>query len=301
MKVNPNFIIESCEDNKIFLSNRKSCKGYYIYLNEEQIACLTEQRIESLTTIGFYDEAIYKRPHLINKLISFRYPIKEQILLSITLWLMALGLIGTIISIWCAWPIIREMSALRIDKQTFIKATMIFIIGIILIHEMFHVISARLQNIEVFSISFKLKYYFIPICYVKIIPTGNDIKRANIAFAGNIADFFLIILYISIFITTKNPMWLVVLSLQSTMSLLNYNIFFPTDFYIGLFSILKKPNFRVQSVKFTKLVLTKKAKLKRKEHLIQLIYGISFYGILVFFIVMSALNVMLWIMRGGSE
>lgn len=298
MKINPNFIIEPCEENKVFLSNRKLCKGYYIHLNEEQITDLTKQRIEQLTSIGFYDEVVYKRPHLINKLISFRRPIGEKILLFITLWMIAIGLIGTIFSIWYAWPIMKELSQLKIDKALFIQAIIIFLIGIILIHEMFHVVSARLLNIEVFSISFKLKYYFIPIFYVKIIPTGNDLKRANIAFAGNVADFFLIILYSSIVLITENPMWLVVFSLQFTMSLLNYNIFFPTDFYIGLFSMFKKPNFRVQSIKLTKQILTRQAALKRKEHLIQLLYGISFYGILALFIVMSAWNVMLLIMRG---
>ncbi|MGE7917631.1 hypothetical protein ACQKM9_01630 [Viridibacillus sp. NPDC093762] len=301
MKMNPNFIIERCEKNKVFLSNRKSCKGYYIHLNNERVENLTEYRIESLIPIGFYDEDSYKKPHLINKFISFQRPMEEKKLFSISIWIMIVGIIGAIISVWYAWPVMKDMSNLRMVRSEFLQSIAIFLIGIIVIHEMFHVISARLQQIEVFSIWFKLKFYFIPIFYVKIIPTGNDLKRANIAFAGNIADVLLIMLYSGVVILTEDPMWSIVLSFQLIMSVFNYNILFPTDFYIGLFSFIKKPNFRVESVNFTKQFFRKPTTIKEKGHLLQLIYGILFYGMLTLFIFVTGWNIMSWIMRGVIE
>jgi len=301
LKINPNFSIESCEANKIFLSDREACKGYYIHLNNNTVESLTENRIESLAALGLYDnEAIYKKPHFINRIIKFSNPISEKTLFTISILLMLFGILGATLSIWNSWPMmeINGIANFNVDGFVFIKSMLIFLMGIISVHEMAHVLSARLQNIEVFTISFKLKYYFIPIFYVKIVPTGNNLKRANIAFAGNVADSFLIIIYSSMFIVTGDLIWSIVLTLQIIMGVFNYNILFPTDFYIGFFSLIKKPDFRVQSINFTNHFFTRRSAFHKKIHLYYLIYGILFYGMFILFLVTTGLNITYWIIRG---
>ncbi|MFL0584946.1 hypothetical protein ACH0B6_20545 [Solibacillus silvestris] len=295
MKINPNFVIERSSSNKLFLSNRKNCKGYYINLNQMDEKQLTTEKIDSLISIGFYEEEKYKKPHFINNLISFKKGINEKVLLRINILLMILGTIITLITIYWAWPVLNSMSTVTIEKVEFLKAILIFMAGLIIIHEMFHVISARMQLIEVYSIWFKLKYYFIPIFYVKIVPTGNDIKRANIAFAGNVADLLLIVTYSCALMITEQPYWSVVLIFQIVMSIFNYNILFPTDFYLGLFSGIGKATFRVKAIKFTKEWISRKVKIEGKQNVFQLIYGLAFYSMLLTFLCSMIWNMSYWI------
>lgn len=296
MKLNPNFIIERSSNNELFLSNRKNCKGYYVNLAQIDEKKLITEKFESLISIGLYDEETYKKPHFINKLIFFKKEISEILLLRLNIFLMVVGTILTLFTINQAWPILSSMATVTIGRMDFLKAIAIFLIGIIIIHEMFHIISARIQKIEVYSIWFKLKYYFIPIFYVKIVPTGNGIKRANIAFAGNIADLLLIVIYSLALMLTEEPYWSVVLIFQIVMSICNYNILFPTDFYLGLFSSIGKAAFRVNAIQFTKEWLQRKAKVEGKQNVWQLLYGLSFYTMLLMFLFSMIWNISYWIL-----
>ena len=279
----------------MFLSNRKSCKGYYVNMDQIDEEKLVTERFETLMPIGFYEEETYKNPHFINKVISFKRGLDERFLFKLNIALMIIGAFITLLILYQAWPIVSSMEKITIERIDFLKGIFIFLIGIIFIHEMFHVISARMQKIEVYSIWFKLKYYFIPIFYVKIVPTGNDLKRANVAFAGNVADLLLIIAYSVALMLTEEPYWCVVLIFQLVMSLFNYNILFPTDFYLGLFSGIGKATFRVNAISFTKQWLQRKSNVLGKQNIWQLIYGLSFYAMLLMFLFSMIRNVSYWI------
>ncbi|WP_100332279.1 zinc metalloprotease [Bacillus xiapuensis] len=303
MKKNPNFSIEFLNENKYFLFDRKNCKGYYLTYKGDIEATLKKEKIEELNKIGFYDDTELKEEHWVNKIFITNSNISPKFIL-INQLIFFLGLLPIAITLLIqSFDGIGYLDFELLNFKEYGIAMLVFLGGILFIHEMLHVVISRMQGIEIFSIAFKLKYYFIPIFYVKIVPTGNDLKRANVAFAGNIADLILIILYSSLALIFQQPEFIICLNLQLIMSIFNYNIFFPTDFYLGIFSLIGKSNFRTEAINYTKQFIFSKKKqsiLKGYRDIIKLAYGLAFYVIVLFMFVIMVLNVYFMQTRGWS-
>lgn len=162
---------------------------------------------------------------------------------------------------------------------------LIFLFGVICVHEMSHIIIARIQNIYVKKVGFKLKYYIFPIFYVKIFPTLDNHKKANVAFAGLVADMFLLLVYEIIYHITGLQMIRFALGLQFIMSIYNYNLLLPTDFTNAVAQFFKVGNFRKQAFDYTKSLLTfnKNIKISKKKRLFYISYSLLFILLLGYF------------------
>ena len=297
MKINENFVVETMGDNRYFFSNRENGKGYYITGRLElDEALLLEKQPPSLIQIGYLvpsDHEVRKR-NRVNEILNFKNETNAGKLLG---WMI----VGIILSFYSMISLIishKEIFSVRLDTMSGIQGAVLFFLGILLVHEVFHIIAARMQRIEVVKVGFRMKYYFFPIVYVRILATGNNLKRANVALAGNLADALLANLYMLLFLSFQEPVYAIAFSLQLTMLFFNYNLLLPTDFTIFLLSLIRKPDFRANAIAYTKFKL--KVSKSIKESLLKagvstkfayLAYGLVFYGFLAMLMIMFALNV----------
>ncbi|MEJ8303503.1 site-2 protease family protein [Saccharibacillus sacchari] len=297
MKINENFVVETMGDNRYFFSNRENGKGYYITGRLElDEAMLLKKQPPSLVKIGYLvpaDHQVRDR-NRINDILNFKQETNAGKLLG---WMVA-GIILSFFSIIFLSLNHKEIFATELNTMSGIQGAILFFIGILFVHEVFHIIAARMQQIEVIKVGFRLKYYFFPIAYVRILATGHNLKRANVALAGNLADVLLANAYMLLFLNFQEPIYAIAFSLQLTMLFFNYNLLLPTDFTIFLLSLIKKPDFRANAIAYTKFKL--KVSKKIKESLLQagrgvrfayLAYGLVFYGFLATLMVTFAINI----------
>jgi hypothetical protein len=291
LNINENFIVEELSKGIFFLSNKETGTGYYVH---------SQRDICSKDILTNTPEILYKINYIIdkqtsplkekkiNRLIQFKNPFNEKKLLIILLALFFIFL-GSLTLMFVKGSIYGKMVQFSTGKT--IIAFSIFLLGVIFVHELLHILISRMQNIGIFKYGIKLRYYFIPILYVRILPTGNNLKRANIAFAGNIADLLLLNIYASLYLCTGLDLFLQIFYIQMIMLLFNYNLFLPTDFYIFLFSLMNKSDFRTRAIKFThysfrisKKIDSKTLQQTKKTKFFYLLYGITFnIMILLFF------------------
>lgn len=297
MKINENFVVEMMGDNRYFFSNRENGKGYYITGRLElDEALLLKKQPPSLVKIGYLvpaDHEVRKR-NRINDILDFKQETSAGKLLG---W-MIVGIILSFFSIIFLSLNHKEIFAIGLNTTAGLYGAILFFVGILFVHEVFHIIAARMQRIEVVKVGFRLKYYFFPIAYVRILATGNNLKRANVALAGNLADVLLANLYMLLFLNAQEPVYAIAFSLQLTMLFFNYNLLLPTDFTIFLLSLIKKPDFRADAIAYTKFKLkvskTIKASLPkagRGARFAYLAYGLVFYGFLATLMTTFAINI----------
>lgn len=296
MKINENFVVETMGDNRYFFSNRENGKGYYITGRLElDEAALLQKMPPSLVKIGYLvptDHEVRKR-NVVNDILNFKQETHAGKLLG---W-MIFGILLSFFSMITLAFDHKEIFAIELNTVSGIQGAILFFVGILFVHEVFHIIAARMQQIEVVKVGFRLKYYFFPIAYVRILATGNNLKRANVALAGNLADVLLANIYLLLFLNFQEPIYAIAFSLQLTMLFFNYNLLLPTDFTIFLLSLIRRPDFRANAIAYTKFKLrvgkTVKESLLTAGRGVQfayLAYGLVFYGFLATLMVTFAIN-----------
>ncbi|MGU7946665.1 hypothetical protein ACS60E_03140 [Streptococcus suis] len=298
-----NFEIEVTGTNSLFFIDRENGRGYYVEnISLHKLSLLEEREvyIEKLVEIGYYqkNDAFFSKVSK-NRWQNSLFP--ELRINETKLFVLLIALYFLLLSItfflFINFPLLTDLKYSP-KLMDYIITLVIFYSGIYLIHEYFHVIIAKIQGIEIRKIGFKIKYFLFPIAYVQFMPTSRDRARANIAFAGNVADLFLLITYYLIYLHTNFVQLYFVLFFQLVMTFWNYNIFLPTDFLLFILSYFKKPSFRVKALKFTKkyvlgLITMSYTKIDRKE-IMFLIYGICnylFFAYIVYSIIKGVLNV----------
>ena len=169
----------------------------------------------------------------------------------------------------------------KFNSNQVLIGIILFFVGLIFLHEGFHIFISLLQGVKVSKLGFKLKYGFIPMLYVRIFPTSYNKKKMNIAFAGLVADQFLLLLFSVFFWVTKSEVFYVALILQITLSVFNYNILFPSDFMQSILSRIDYLEFRNDSFKYLGNIL-KGSKVDFKfVNILKLIYSVSFFIMLL--------------------
>ena len=256
MLINPNFKIEDLGENQLFFINKNKGTGYYVdNINLSRLRTLEEQGIflQPLKEIGYYIEENMNVSIAKLSWTNGLYP--NCNLSSNTVFYLLISMFMIFFSVLAIAVIkfpLPDINNLKIEGIGYIYILVLFYTGIYLIHENFHIIVAKLQGIEVKKIGFKFKYYIFPIAFVKILPTGKDRVRSNIALAGNVADLLLLIIYYFICLISKNVYFYYVLFFQFGLAFWNYNILLPTDFHLFLISYFKKRNFRSKALNYTK-------------------------------------------------
>lgn len=270
MKKNLNFEIEISGTNSLFFVDRENGKGYYVEnLNLQKLSLLEENDVylEKLIMIGYYinDNTISKAISK-NRWQNSLFPELKvnEVRLFIYLIVSYIVLLSTILFLFIKFPLVNNL-AFTATVMDYIIVLILFYSGVYLVHEYFHVIIAKIQGIEIRKIGFKVKYYIFPIAYVQFMPTSKDKVRANIAFAGNVADLILLLIYYLIYLTTHSIHFYYVLFFQILMTFWNYNPFLPTDFLIFILSYCKIPSFRVKALKLTKNYIVSLLSMKFKR------------------------------------
>lgn len=303
MRKNSNFEIEENGTNSLFFIDRENGRGYYVNnLNLFKLSLLEQNDVylEKLIEIGYYqNNNVFLKKVSKNRWQNSLFPelrINESKLF-IVLIILYFTLLSTTLFLFINFPLVTDLKY-NANLLDYIIVLAIFYAGVYLIHEYFHVIISKIQGIEIRKIGFKIKYYMFPIAYVQFMPTSRDRARANIAFAGNVADLFLLVTYYLIYLHTNYIYFYFVLFFQLVMTFWNYNLFLPTDFLIFILSYFKIPSFRVKSLKMTKkylfnLLTMNYRKINRKE-IVFLVYGICNYLFFVYIfysIIKGLLNV----------
>lgn len=304
MHINENFIVEQLSDKKFFLSNKENGTGYYVVSKRDiRSTEILENTPEVLHKINYITDQLPLpvEEKWINRFIKFANPYNERSLLT-TLLLTFFVSIALLVYMTIQGDFFQKTVAFSPGKT--VLAVGVFLLGVTFIHEVLHIIVARMQDIYIFKYGMKFKYYFIPILYVRILPTGNNIKRSNVAFAGNVADLFLLIIYITLFYLTGNDLFIQVFYFQMIMLFFNYNPLFPTDFYIFLFSLLRKSDFRYRSILYTKYTFKISKKIDAKTlskdtrtKAFYLLYGLAFCLMIAMFFATFAFNI--YMLLGG--
>ena len=307
MLINPNFKIEDLGENQLFFINKNKGTGYYVdNINLSKLRKLEEQGIflQPLRNIDYYleenmDVPIAKLSWVNNIYPNFNLSSNTVFSLLISMFLIFLSvLVMTVIK----FPL-PEIKNLKEEGIGYIYIIAMFYTGVYLIHENFHIIADKLLGIEIKKIGFKFKYYVFPIAFVKIMPTGKDRVRANIALAGNVADLLLLLIYYCICLMSKNIYFYYILFFQFGLAFWNYNILLPTDFHLFLISYFKKRNFRSKALNYTKNFFFHPSLEKftnvTKTNIIYLLYGIATTFFLIYIYCSIFWMVYTYIFKGG--
>ncbi|WP_330994580.1 hypothetical protein [Staphylococcus pseudintermedius] len=187
------------------------------------------------------------------------------------------------------------------EQSDFVKGVIIFCVAILLIHEMSHAFVARISNIEVVKIGFRLKYYIFPILFVRVRPTSFKQKKINIAFVGLVSDLFLLNSYIILSYLFPYPYIYILVTLQFILTLYNYNILFPTDFTQSIFTYFDISEFRKNSSAYLKSVLKRENTFKfDKISIIYLAYSCGFIIFWLFIFINMVIMFIKSFINGGS-
>lgn len=309
MKVNNTRFKEefNIEGDINFISDRSNCKGYYLK-KLKKINELNSNDIAALKKIGYLidnDATIssIQSTGLVKIINSASVPnINEKFLRNILYTLFVVMLLFNVMLFRNLNIFQVEFLETEVTVKVYIYGFTVFMFGVIFIHELAHIIVSRIQEVEIFKLGFKLKYYIFPMIYVKILPTGNNTKRANIAFAGNVADQLLTFFYILliIYLAKDTLLYNVIkfaLIMQIFMTIANYNLLMPTDFTNFILSTFKNENFRERALKYCKSLIIRKGQNKEyfatsKEKFFAVAYVLIFTVILVYIYIIIVLNIL---------
>lgn len=175
-----------------------------------------------------------------------------------------------------------------------IMGILLFVAGLLIVHEGSHILISIVQGIPVSKLGFKIKYGFVPMVYVRLFPTSYRNKQLNIAFAGLVADQILIFLYLVTFKLTNSNFFQISIILQLVLTVFNYNLLFPSDFTQMILSKINYLSFRREAFLYTfSLLKMKLSFIPSKINFIKIVYVTLFYIFLIVMII-NLINIIFW-------
>ncbi|MDQ6112992.1 hypothetical protein [Enterococcus gallinarum] len=265
--------------NLIFVVDKKTGRGFRL----KQTLPLSE--VDSLMeNIGEQSQHNLSES-MINKFFSFKNEISPVLLSRILIILYGSFLGCLVFSSIFMGPIFTK-TIIIYTKEGLIHSfigLVIFVIGVLFIHEFSHIIAARWQGIYVKKVGFRIRYFIFPVFFVRIFPTSNRQKKMNIAFVGLAADLFLLNIYNTAFLISNMTSFRMALTYQLVMTIYNYNILLPTDFSNSLLQFINRGNFRSEAFEYSKWLIRKESSadnfyqsIGRKKKILYLTYTLLF-------------------------
>ncbi|MER2029613.1 MAG: hypothetical protein ABS903_10635 [Solibacillus sp.] len=258
------------DGNLSYIVDIQTSKGYRVnnvnnsnfkVIEQEIFDYITNERIKNTKTLN-------RTADVINKIINFK---KELSVEKVKIFLLSLYFLLIPINVWLFihYSIFNNVffinSDVLLNTNAFVKGILMFVVGIIFIHEGSHILIARMFNIRIEKIGFKFKYYAMPIFFVRVYPTSYTKKKMNIAFVGLVADLLLLMTYLSLYVTFESPTLLIALNFQLLLAIFNYNIFLPTDFTQSVLNYFGKSNLRNEILSYVKEAFKGNIKVVLKE------------------------------------
>lgn len=267
--------------NLVFIVDRRTGRGFHVKRN------LTSQEKEELFS-SLENEEVNKKPlseSWINRIFNFNREVSSvgisKVLL--TTYVSLLACIGFLAFLNNSIFRTTQVSYTKEGLTQLLIGFGVFIIGVIFIHELSHILVARLQGIYVKKVGFRIRYFIFPIFYVRIFPTSNRQKKINIAFVGLVSDLLLLVIYSSSYLIFNSAVLKIALTYQTIMALYNYNVLLPTDFANTLFQFFNIGNFRVEAFEYSKHLFSRKGStnelhqsLPPKKKILYITYTILF-------------------------